>query len=109
MDVRRLVLESAMDDWVSDYEVQGDFQAEHSVPPAEAYTQMVAVVVDWLRRGVLVAGDLRDGFEIWPGDGAAMSARFARAAAGLTQITLPGQICWFDTGPAAEAELHGGG
>ena len=105
MDVRQLVLESAMDDWVSDYEVQGDFQAEQSVPPAEAYARMVSQVVDWLRRGVLVAGDLRDGFEGWPGDAAATSARFAAAAAGLTRLTLPGQICWFDSGPAAEAEL----
>src|SRR5919107_465517 len=108
MDVRRLILESAMDDWVSDYEVQGDFQAELGLGPAQAYARMGPQVLDWLRRGVLVAGDMRDGFEIWPGDAAAMSARFAEAAAGREQLTLPGQICWFDTGPGAAAELDGG-
>src|SRR5262245_1690311 len=104
-DVRRLVISSAMDDWISDYEVQGDFQAELSLDRPVAYERMVAQVTDWIRRSVLVPGDLVDGFARWPGSAEELAAQFAQRAAAFQSLTRPGQISWFDTGPNAAAEL----
>jgi hypothetical protein len=85
--------------------VQGDFQAELSLDPPEAYERMVAQVVDWIRRGVLVPGDMLDGFVRWPGPTDELAARFADQAVTLRVLSRPGQICWFDTGPNAPSEL----
>ncbi len=103
--VQRLVLLSAMDDWVSDYEFQGDFQSELALDPPVAYERMVAQAADWIRRGVLVAGDLLDGFVLWPGSAVETATRFAAQSAALRVLTRPGQICWFDTGPNASSEF----
>jgi hypothetical protein len=104
-DVRQLTLEAALDDWVSDYEVQGDFQAELQLGPAEAYQRMIEQAVDWIRRGVLVAGDMLDGFEPWSGSPEETAARFVSRAEQYEVLSRPGQICWFDTGPEASSEL----
>jgi hypothetical protein len=104
-DARSLVLESALDDWVSDYEVQGDFQAEYGLEPSAAYEQMTRQATDWIRRGVLVAGDMTDGFVPWQGSANDSADRFADLAARRTVLTMPGQICWFDSGPNAADEL----
>jgi hypothetical protein len=105
-DVRVRVLRRALDDWISDYEVLGEFQGG-GVPPAEAYAAMVGQIVDWIRRGVLVPGQMLDrGFATWPGPGGANARRFAELAGRRSLLTQPGQICWFDTGPAVRGELE---
>jgi hypothetical protein len=103
--VQQQILESGMDDWISDYEVQGEFQAGLSLTREQALEQMAATVEDWVRRGVLVAGDMRDGFAAWADEPTEAAARFAREAAAVDALSQPGQICWFDTGPAAADEL----
>jgi hypothetical protein len=104
-DVRRLVLESATDDWISDYEFQGDYQAELALSPAAAYERMVAQAADWIGRGVLLPGDLLDGFVPWQGSPEEKADRFKAQAGRYGVLTRPGQICWFDTGPDAPSEL----
>lgn len=104
-DVRQLVIASAMDDWVSDYEIQGDFQAALSLDPPAAFAHLAAQVAGWIRRGLLVPGDLRDGFVSWPGSAEELVARFTASSATLRSLSRPGQICWFDTGPDAAAEF----
>jgi hypothetical protein len=104
-DVRQLILEAALDDWVSDYEVQGDFQAELQLEPAEAYQRMVEQADDWIRRGVLVAGDMLDGFIPWPGSPEESAVHFVSQTERYEMLSRPGQICWFDTGPEASSEL----
>ena len=104
-DVWRLVISSAADDWISDYEVQGDFQFELSLDRPIAFEQMVAQVTDWIRRGVLVPGDLVDGFARWPGSVDELAAHFTLRAEAFQSLSRPGQICWFDTGPNAASEL----
>lgn len=104
-DVRRLVIASAMDDWISDYEVQGDFQSELSLDRPIAFEQMVAQVADWIRRDVLVPGDLVDGFARWPGSAEELAAHFTGRAEAFDSLSRPGQICWFDSGPNASSEL----
>ena len=103
--VPRLVLESAMDDWISDYEIQGDFQAELSLAPRTAYQHMVHLVADWLRREVLVAGDMLGAFTPWRESASQAAERFAERAMTLHVVTAPGQICWFDAGPSASSEF----
>jgi hypothetical protein len=104
-DVPRLVLESAVDDWISDYEVQGDFQAELSLTPATAYQSMITLVADWIRRGILIPGDMLDGFTPWLEPAAQAAERFVGRAMTLQVLTTPGQICWFDAGPNASSEF----
>jgi hypothetical protein len=104
-DVRQLVITSAMDDWISDYEIQGDFQAELSLDPPAAFAQMKAQVPDWIRRGVLVPGDLQDGFVQWSGTAEELAMRFAASSSALHRLARPGQICWFDIGPNAASGL----
>ncbi len=104
-DVQRLVLQSARGDWISDYEVQGDFQAELGLERSEAYRSMVPKVRDWIQRGVLVPGDMLDGFVAWAGSSGDLAVRFESCAAELQILTRPGQICWFDIGPHVSAEL----
>ena len=95
-----------MDDWVSDYELQGDFQAGLSLANSEAYRPMVSQVTDWIRRGVLVPGDmLLDGLVPWPGTAEELAQRFAAKAYAFDVLKLPGDICWFGIGPQAVAEL----
>lgn len=103
--VRELVISAAMDDWISDYEVQGDFQSELSLDSPIAFQRMVVEVADWIRRGVLVPGDLVDGFAPWPGSAEELAAHFSARAAEFHLLSRPGQICWFDTGPNAASEL----
>jgi hypothetical protein len=101
-----MVLESAMDDWVSDYELQGDFQARLSLAKADAYRPMISQVIDWIRRGVLVPGDmLQDGLVPWSGTAEELAQRFATVAAAFNVLKLPGDICWFGVGPRAAVEL----
>ena len=105
-DVRVRVLRRALDDWISDYEVLGEFQAG-GIPPEEAYAAMVGQTVDWIRRGVLVAGQMVDrGFTAWPATAGANARRFADLAGRRSLLTQPGQICWFDTGPGVRGELE---
>ena len=104
-NVRRLVISSAADDWISDYEVQGDFQFELSLDRPIAFEQMVTQVTDWIRRGVLVPGDVVDGFARWPGSAEELAAHFILRAEAFHSLSSPGQICWFDTGPNAPSEL----
>src|SRR6478752_7410592 len=106
MDVQRLVVAAAMDDWISDYEVQGDFQAELSLDPPAAFRCMADSVVEWIRRDLLVPGELTDGLVPWQGSPEERATRFAKEAQSLTVLTSPGQICWFDSGPAAPAALE---
>lgn len=103
-NIRRLILESAMDDWISDYEVQGDFQSQLRVDPATAYRHLVDLARDWIGRQVLVPGDLVDGFQPWPGSATELAARFVDRSGGREALTRPGEICWFDTGPDATTE-----
>ncbi|MBO0868501.1 MAG: hypothetical protein J2P15_08040 [Micromonosporaceae bacterium] len=102
--VRRLVLESTLDDWTSDYEVQGACQSLLDLQPPEAYRRMVALAVDWIGRGILVPGDMVGGFQVWQGAAADLAARFAERSRGRDALARPGDICWFDTGPGAPAE-----
>jgi hypothetical protein len=48
-----------------------------------------------------------NGFVVWPGDAEMLSARFAAAAAAISVVERPGQICWFDLGPAAPGLAQG--
>jgi hypothetical protein len=104
-DVRQMILEAALDDWISDYEIQGDFQYELQLEPTEAYQRMIDQVVDWIRRGVLVAGDMLDGFVPWPGSPEETASRFTAQAQQRKMVSRPGEICWFDTGPDASSEV----
>ena len=105
-DVRLWTLEAAFDDWISDLEMQGDYQSEGGLQRPEAYAAMVRQAIDWTRRGVLVPGQMLEaGFVPWPESPAENAQRFASLAALQTEIELPGDICWFDTGPAAEEEF----
>jgi hypothetical protein len=104
-DVRHLTLEAALDDWISDSEMQGDYEGQGLEPP-EAFAAMVRQAVKWVRSGVLVPGDmLEPGFVGWAGDPESNARRFAELAGRLTQIKYPGDICWFDTGPMADEEF----
>ncbi|HEV7962531.1 MAG TPA: hypothetical protein VGP57_08345 [Actinoplanes sp.] len=105
-DVRHLTLEAALDDWISDYEMQGDYESECGLEPPAAYAEMVRQAIGWISRGVLVPGQmLAEGFVPWPDSPHANGRRFAELATGLTAIELPGDICWFDLGPAGDDEL----
>ena len=105
-DVRLWTLEAVLDDWISDLDMQGDYQSEGHLERPDAYDAMVRQAVEWIRRGVLVPGQmLENGFVPWPEPPAESAERFASLAAGLTEIDLPGDICWFDTGPAAADEF----
>jgi hypothetical protein len=104
-DVRQLILGAVLDDWVSDYEIQGDFQSELQLDPREAYQRMTEQVVDWIRRRVLVAGDMLDGFVPWSGSAEDTANRFIAQAGQYEKLSRPGEICWFDTGPGASSEL----
>jgi hypothetical protein len=106
MGIQRSILESIEDDWLSDYEVQTDYRAEFSLSPPEAYARMVPDLIAWIGQGLLVPGDMLKGFEAWSGDAGSLSDRFAREAARILRIERPGQICWFDLGPAADSRLH---
>jgi hypothetical protein len=105
-DVRLFTLEAALDDWISDLEMQGDYQSEGGLERPEAYAAMVRQAVDWIRRGVLVPGQmLEEGFVPWPGSPEENARRFMEAADGRREIDLPGDIAWFDLGPAADEEI----
>jgi hypothetical protein len=106
VDVRRLTLEAVLDDWISDYEMQGDYEDERSLEPPDAYAEMVRQATDWIRRGVLVPGQmLENGFVPWSGSAEENARQFAEMAQDRTTLALPGQIAWFDTGPQVEQEL----
>lgn len=98
------MLESTLDDWTSDYEMQGDCQSLLEVEPPEAYRLMVDLAVEWIGRGILVPGDLIEGFQPWQGTAADLATRFAERSRGRGALAHPGEICWFDTGPGAQAE-----
>jgi len=104
-DVRHLTLEAALDDWISDYEMQGDYESECDLEPPEAYSEMVRQALDWIYRGVFVPGEMLDGFVAWPASVEDNARRFAELAAERTVVSRPGQLCWFDTGPAADEEF----
>jgi hypothetical protein len=106
-DVRLLTLERAFDDWISDLDMQGDYQSEGGLGRGEAYEAMVRQAIDWIGRGVLVPGEMgQDGFAAWSGSAEENAHRFAEAAAQRTEIQVPGDIGWFDTGPGAEDEFN---
>jgi hypothetical protein len=105
-DVRVLTLEAVLDDWISDYEMQGDYEQEADLEPPDAFGAMVRQATEWIDRGVLVPGQmLENGFVPWPSSATESSRRLAAEAGGYETLTRPGQICWFDSGPNAEAEL----
>jgi hypothetical protein len=105
-DVRLLTLERALDDWISDLDMQGDYQSECGLERPDAYAAMVPQAIEWIGRGVLVPGQmLQEGFVAWPGSAEANARRFAELAAQRSEVTVPGDICWFDLGPAAEDEI----
>ena len=56
-------------------------------------------------RGVFVPGEMLDGFVAWPASVEDNARRFAELAAERTVVSRPGQLCWFDTGPAADEEF----
>ena len=104
-DPRVLTLEAVLDDWISDLDMQGDFQSQ-GLERTEAFAAMVRQALGWIHCRVLVPGDLvEQGFVPWPGTPERNARRFADSAAGMTEVTLPGDICWFDLGPAAREEL----
>jgi hypothetical protein len=106
-DVRLLTLERAFDDWISDLDMQGDYQSEGGLESGEAYAAMVRQAIDWIGRGVLVPGDMAQaGFVAWPGSAGENARRFADKAAQLTEVQVPGDIGWFDSGPAAQEEFN---
>ena len=100
------LIDSIADDWLSDYEVQADYQAEQSLSAADAFARMVPELAVWIRQGALVPGDMLNGFVVWPGDAEVLSDRFAAAAAAINVVERPGQICWFDLGPSAPGRAH---
>jgi hypothetical protein len=74
--------------------------------PSSRLQTLDFALVDWIRRSVLIPGDLTGDRHVpWPGDPDTNADRFAQNAGVRTEIALPGDICWFDTGPAHEAEL----
>ena len=89
------------DDWVSDFEIQSDYRDEFSLSAEDAYRRMIADLAVDLRDGVLVAGDLVDGFRPWGGGAQEVSDRFVSEAGQRSVVTSPGQLCWFDLGPHA--------
>jgi hypothetical protein len=95
------VAESKDGDWLSDHEIQLDYQDDLSLSAADAYARMVPDLTEWIQQGVVVPGDVPAGFEAWPGSRDELSERFAAAARRFTVIERPGQICWFDLGPGA--------
>jgi hypothetical protein len=101
MNIEQLVLASIADDWLSDYSIQLDYRSECSLNSKEAFAMMVPRLADWIRSGVVVPGDMLDGFQPWQGNSDEMADRFAAAASRLAEINRPGEICWFDLGPAA--------
>jgi hypothetical protein len=105
-DARSVTLQAALDDWISDYEMQGAYEHECSLEPSKAFAVMVPQALDWIGRGVLVPGDMREqGFVAWVGDAEGNAQRFADIASRRTVVTVHGQLCWFETGPEAEGEL----
>jgi hypothetical protein len=105
-DVRLLTLERALDDWISDLDMQGDYQSEGGLERGDAYAAMVRQATDWISRGVLVPGELaQEGFSAWPGSPAENARRFAEAASQRSEVQIPGDISWFDTGPATGEEF----
>jgi hypothetical protein len=48
---------------------------------------------------------LEEGFVPWPGSPEENARRFMEAADGRREIDLPGDIAWFDLGPAADEEI----
>lgn len=104
-DLRVRILELTLDDWVSDYEMLGEFDAGPG-RPGTAYSSMVCQAVDWIRRGVLLPGLMAEhGFARWPGLPPEQAHRFSVLAQQRSLVTQPGQICWFDAGPDVHAEL----
>jgi hypothetical protein len=106
MGIQRSILESIEDDWLSDHEIQTDYRAEFSLAATEAFARMVPDLIMWISQGLLVPGDMLRGFEAWSGEASSLSERFAKEAAKILQIERPGQICWFDLGPAADSRLR---
>ena len=105
-DARSVTLQAALDDWISDYEMQGAYEYECSLEPLEAYAVMVSQALDWIGRGVLVPGDMREqGFVAWAGDAEGNAQRFADIASRRKAVTVHGELCWFETGPEVEDEL----
>lgn len=104
-DAHVLTLERVLDDWISDMDMQGDYQSEDGLPRPQAYAAMVRQATDWIRRGVLVPGDLIErGFTPWHGSAEANARRFAEHAEHRNEVVVPGDLCWFDAGPATERE-----
>jgi hypothetical protein len=103
MGIEQSIVESIQDDWLSDHEVQSDYQDEYSLSAPEAYARMVPDLIEWIRQSVLIPGDMLTGFEAWQGNADSLSERFEVAAARYSIIEQPGQICWFDLGPEAAA------
>jgi hypothetical protein len=104
-DPRAWTLERALDDWISDLDIQGDFQVD-GIDRAAAFAASVPQTADWIRRGVLIPGDLTlEGFVAWPGTPDGNAGRFLELSAARTDISAPGDIGWFDTGPNIDAEL----
>jgi hypothetical protein len=104
-EFERLIVESVQDDWMSDHEVQSDYQAEFSLTAAEAYVRMILDLPKWIKLGILIPGDILNGFEAWPGGPESLRDRFAGRAARLVVIEAPGQICWFDLGSGTPSRL----
>lgn len=94
-DPRAQILLSGSHDWVSLAEAQHILrQAGPPSHASEVRLRTLAVVRDLLRSNLVEAGEIAEGFTIWPGDADEITGRIASLWSDTDDDLWPGQICW---------------
>ncbi|WP_433782386.1 hypothetical protein ACQPX6_21140 [Actinomycetospora sp. CA-101289] len=93
----RDILVEGLQDWI-DLGFARQYVSDEvgDVPVTELGEQTIGVIEHLLRAGLVVAGDVWDGFTPWPLDPEATVARIRTEWDQPAAQLLPGDICWFE-------------
>lgn len=92
-----------VDDWVQDGEAWGNIAGRAALSREGRLPIAIGVITAALLRGLVITGDVMDGFQPWdmsPSESAAVIAE--RWLALEDPAVLPGDICWFCNTPTGE-------
>ena len=100
------IVDELADDWLSFGQVT--FLAREYAPGSEEAAAQAALtaVADLMRRGIIVAGFIGDGFEPWEDQGQQAIARMDRQMRFIlryNRFIKDGEICWFNLTDRAKA------